>query len=215
MPEALNDLSDRAKEFLPPLPYPAPTQPYRDEWNALMANMVMEPMCPAPEEMEEEALAAGHPPVDPHRDPPAGMPTKVSPVGMPPKGPPEGVGEEAPPAGMPTHSGSFMENGLQAQTLWDASMAHAIITFLEENPGGLVVHMVGGFHVKNFTGTPEKVEHYRPGTQSLVVHMDIEDDFRTFDPEVHGGRGDFVILTDSSLDLNYERNCVDQERSLR
>ena len=45
--------------------------------------------------------------------------------------------------------------------------------------------------------------------------MDIEDEFRTFDPEVHGGRGDFVILTDKNLDLNYERNCVGQEGSLR
>ena len=43
-----------------------------------------------------------------------------------------------PPAGMPRaarrnaiHGGSFMENGLQAQTLWDASMAHAITTFLD------------------------------------------------------------------------------------
>ena len=128
---------------------------------------------------------------------------------MPPKAPSEAA-EEGPPAGMPTHGGSFMENGLQAQTLWDASMAHAITTFLEENPGGLVVHMVGGFHVKNFTGTPEKVEFYRPGTRSLVVHMDIEDDFTTFDPEEHGGRGDFVILADKSLDLYVERNCEDQ-----
>ena len=103
-----------------------------------------------------------------------------------------------------------MENGLQAQTLWDASMAHAITTFLEMNPGSLVLHMVGGFHVENSTGTPEKVQFYRPGTRSLVVHMDIAADFTAFDPDEHAGRGDFVILTDKSLDLNYERNCTDQ-----
>ena len=108
-----------------------------------------------------------------------------------------------------------MENGLQAQNLWDASMAYAITTFLNENPGGLAVHMVGGFHVKNSTGTPEKVESYRPGTRSLVVHMDIAEDFRTFDPEEHAGRGDFVILTDESLDLNYQRNCADRESGAR
>ena len=100
-----------------------------------------------------------------------------------------------------------MENGLQAQTLWDASMAHAITTFLDMNPGGLVLHMVGGFHVKNFTGIPEKVQFYRPGTRSLVVHMDLAEDIDTFDPAEHGGRGDFVILTDKALDLNIERNC--------
>jgi hypothetical protein len=161
-----------------------------------MAGMTMEQQCPVPEEegaemegMEKEGAAeaqqaAAHPAADP---------------------------AEAPPAGMPPHDGSFMENGLQAQTLWDASMAYAITTFLEMNPGGLVLHMVGGFHVKNFTGIPEKVQFYRPGTRTLIVHMDIADDFNTFDPDQHTGRGDFVILTDESLDLNYERNCVDVE----
>jgi len=178
-PGALNDLSAQARNTLPPLPYPPPTDAYRAEWNALMTGMSMEQQCPVP----EEEAAPGHP------------------IEEPPRGP---------PAGMPTHGGSFMENGLQAQTLWDASMAHVITTFLELNPGSLVLHMVGGFHVKNSTGTPEKVQFYRPGTRSLVVHMDIADDFGTFDPDEHAGRGDFVILTDQSLDLNYERNCTDE-----
>ena len=113
-----------------------------------------------------------------------------------------------PPAEVPTHMGSFMENGLQAQALWDASMGYAIATFLASNPGALVLHMVGGFHVERFTGIPEQVQYFRPGTRALVVSMDVVDDFRTFDPKTHGGHGDFVILTDKSLDLDYERNCV-------
>ena len=193
-PESLTDLSPRARSALPPLPYPGPTDAYREEWNALMAGMVMEQQCPPPdpEVGQEEELPAGHP------------------VAGPPPSRPEndpGDAPHVPPAGMPSHGGSFMENGLQAQTLWDASMAHSITTFLDRNPGALVLHMVGGFHVKNRTGTPEKVEFYRPGTRSLVVHMDIAEDFRTFDPAEHAGRGDFVILTDEGLDLNYDRNC--------
>jgi uncharacterized iron-regulated protein len=100
-----------------------------------------------------------------------------------------------------------MENGLQAQTLWDASMAHAITTFLDANPRGLILHMVGGFHVRSFTGTPEKVEGYRPGTRMLVVSMESVEEFEAFDPEEHRGLGDFVILTDKSQDLNVARNC--------
>jgi uncharacterized iron-regulated protein len=103
-----------------------------------------------------------------------------------------------------------MENGLMAQTLWDASMAQVITSFLDMNPGALVLHMVGGFHVKNHTGTPEKVQFYRPGTRSLVVHMETAEDFNTFDPAEHAGRGDFVILTDEALDLNFQRNCVEK-----
>lgn len=89
-------------------------------------------------------------------------------------------------------------------------MAHVITSFLDMNPGALVLHMVGGFHVKNHTGTPEKVQFYRPGTRSLVVHMELAEDFRTFDPAEHAGRGDFVILTDEALDLNFQRNCVEK-----
>jgi uncharacterized iron-regulated protein len=104
--------------------------------------------------------------------------------------------------------GDFMENGLQAQTLWDASMAHSITSFLDMSPGSLVVHVVGGFHVQNFTGIPEQIRHYRPETRMLVVAMEVTEDFETFDDEEFGGVGDFVILTDKALDKYYERNCV-------
>ena len=114
---------------------------------------------------------------------------------------------ESPEEEGPSHGSSFMENALHAQTLWDASMAYAITTFLQINPGALVLHMVGGFHVQNHTGIPEKVQLSRPGTRSLVVHMEMAEDFTSFDPAEHAGRGDFVILTDESLDLNYARNC--------
>ncbi len=205
--DALFDLPARARSSLPPLPYPEPTDAYRAEWTALMSNMTMEDQCPAPEPPGEgeghgvvsDSAAAGHDQVMPPPDeaPPHGM--KVPPAD-----------EEAPAeTGMPSHAmGAFIENGLQAQTLWDASMAYAITTFLERHPGALVLHMVGGFHVENSTGTPEKVQFYRPGTRSLVVSMQMADDFTAFDPEEHSGAGDFVILTDKSLDKNYERNCM-------
>ena len=81
------------RSTLPPLPYPPPTDAYRAEWNALMAGMTMEQQCPAPEEAGGQKEDA-------------------------PETPPADDGPHGPPAGMPTHAGSFMENGLQAQTLW-------------------------------------------------------------------------------------------------
>lgn len=185
--ESLFDLPSVALRSLPPLPYPPPTDAYRQEWTTLMAEMPMEPQCEPPESAEapEGHVRAEPPKTDlPHPTPPAG-----------------------PPAGMPTHGGAFMENGLQAQALWDASMAYAVTTFLETHPGSLVFHVVGGFHVQNHTGIPEAIEFYRPGTRTLVVSMDTADDFENFDPEQHAGRGDFVILTDKRLDLDYARNC--------
>jgi uncharacterized iron-regulated protein len=228
-PASLSALPASALAYLPPLPYPEPTQAYRDEWNALMANMTMESQCPVPEEEgeDEELVAMRHPPADSIHTPPEGMhhrpPARMRadsaagqekphgpPTGMPTDSVHGGMRSDSASSGMPPMGRSFMENGLYSQTLWDASMAYAITTFLDDHPGALVLHMVGGFHVKNFTGIPEKVEFYRPGTRRMVVHMDLAEDFSAFHPKEHAGRGDFVILTDQALDLNYERNCADQ-----
>ncbi|NJD10366.1 MAG: hypothetical protein FIB01_07945 [Gemmatimonadetes bacterium] len=85
-------------------------------------------------------------------------------------------------------------------------MANAITTFLAKHPGALVLHAVGGFHVANHRGIPEQIGNYRPGTRVLVVSMETAKDFGTFDRKLEG-QGDFVVLTDDSLDLDYERNC--------
>ena len=39
-PSALDALSPQAKAFLPPLPYPGPSEEYQAQWNALMAEMM-------------------------------------------------------------------------------------------------------------------------------------------------------------------------------
>jgi len=202
--EALRDLPPRARSFLPPLPYPQPTDPYREEWTDLMSNMTMEDQCPAPEPPEDLPTMpdsmAGHPPMI--------HPTQQDSMAGHPRMP----REEEQPAGMPSHAmGAFIENGLQAQTLWDSSMGYAMATFLEMHPGGLVLHMVGGFHVENHTGTPEKLAFYRPETRVIVVAMQPVEDTGSFDPGAHGSLGDFVVLTDEALDLYVPRNCGPEE----
>lgn len=83
---------------------------------------------------------------------------------------------------------------LDAQTLWDASMGHAVATALDAADDGLVLHMVGGFHVENGTGTPEALEHYRPGTRSLIVAARPAADPTVWDPAL-AGLGHFVVVT--------------------
>jgi uncharacterized iron-regulated protein len=204
--DALYDLPPRARSFLPPLPYPQPSDAYRQEWMTLMTEMPMEQQCDPPPGAEEGREtphgAAGTERTDsasrtarhPETPPRVGMPTaEEAPAGM----------------GAMSHMGSFMENGVHAQSLWDAAMAYSITTFLEMSPGALVLHMVGGFHVRGFTGIPEAIRHYRPSTRTLVISMELAEDFHTFDPQEHAGIGDFVVLTDKSLDLGYFRNCVE------
>jgi uncharacterized iron-regulated protein len=111
-------------------------------------------------------------------------------------------GEER-PAGMPppgSHGamGNHMGNQLHSQVLWDATMAYWIADYLKMQPGALVLHMVGSFHVARGTGTPEHLESYRPGTSSMIVVLRTMDDVETFEPAPAGEWGDFVIQTEKA-----------------
>jgi uncharacterized iron-regulated protein len=84
---------------------------------------------------------------------------------------------------------------LDGQTLWDASMGHAVASALDRVDGALVLHMAGGFHVENATGTPEALQHYRPGSRSLIVAARPAADPSVWDAERLRGLGDFVVVT--------------------
>jgi len=178
-PQSLDVLSDHAKSFLAPLPYTKASDAYRAKWDALMR----EAMASMP--------AAKH---DTTKSDDAAAETDES-------------GEEAEakqaeaPASPSMHSGpSYM---LDAQSLWDATMAYGIVEGLMRQPDALVLHMVGAFHVERNVGTPEHVRLYRPGTRSIIVSLRPHDDVTSFDAEQFGGLGDFVILTDASLPRTY------------
>ncbi|MFT5142309.1 MAG: putative iron-regulated protein [Rhodothermales bacterium] len=96
-----------------------------------------------------------------------------------------------------------MGYALDAQSLWDATMAFSIADHLTRNPGSQVVHIVGGFHVQNGTGIPEHFQRYRPGSSRVIIAVEPVEDIATFDHGVHHGLGDFVILGDASLPRSY------------
>ena len=166
-PASLESLSDLAKSYLPPLPYPGPSEPYRAQWDELMAAAMggSGDQAGAPEPSEAEPAEAS-----PHR--PA---------------------EEAPPPQTPNHAVS--SNAIYSQALWDASMGHAITNALVTSLGGLVVHFAGSFHVARGTGIPERIEDYRPGTRVTTVVITKVDDIETWSEEEHAGLADYVVLT--------------------
>ena len=169
-PAALDPLPPTAKAFLPPLPFPGPSEEYSAKWNALMAEMMAEMRVQA----DSAAAAAGDPAAAAPEAPPAPMPAAA------PQGPPRDHG---------------MGNALQAQALWDAAMGHAVAAALEAHRGALVVHYVGSFHVESGTGIPERIRDYRPRTRTLVVFLQPAADVNAWDDEEHRDLGDFVILT--------------------
>jgi len=165
-PAALETLPSWARDWLAPLPYPGPSDAYRDKWRTLMRRAMP----------------------DDHGGAPADS-TDASPHGRP-----DGQ-EAAHPHGAGSSGPSTM---LQAQALWDATMAHTIARHLLRRPGAIVVHLTGGFHVSSGTGTPEALRHYRPSARSLVVMIQPAADPSRFEPEQHEGLGDVVILTEEA-----------------
>jgi len=167
-PQSLYALSDLARSYLPPLPYPGPSAAYTAQWNALMADMMKEAQGPAPDSTAPGEGSAQEPPAEPHPEPEA----------------------ETPPP--PVHD---MGNALQAQALWDAAMGEAVARALQEHLGALVIHYAGSFHVERGTGIPERVTDYRPGTRILTIVLAPAEDIDGWKTDEHEGLGDFVILT--------------------
>jgi hypothetical protein len=107
---------------------------------------------------------------------------------------------------------------LQAQALWDATMAFSIHGTLPnggadredgegrgrtegepEEDGILVLHLTGSFHVENRTGTPEALRHYRPGVRDLVITTRRVPDPARFEAATASldarALADFILLT--------------------
>ena len=92
---------------------------------------------------------------------------------------------------------------LEAQSLWDASMAFSIAGFLTRNPGMRVVHLNGSFHTASKLGIADHLVRYRPGTSIMVVTMLSDKSFPEFDTEKMRGQGDFIIVTDPKLPRSF------------
>lgn len=98
------------------------------------------------------------------------------------------------------HGTSYL---LDAQTLRDATMAHAIAQQLKQQPHALVVHMGGNFHSEQRLGLPEQLQHYRPRTRTLIITIINDKSYPDFDTARHGNLGDFIVLTDPMLPRSF------------
>lgn len=95
-------------------------------------------------------------------------------------------------------SGSGPSHLLQAQALWDATMAYAVARHLMRHPNALVLHLAGKFHVSRGSGMPEHLARYRPGAHTLIVVIQPVERITAFEAEHHNELGDFIILTDDA-----------------
>lgn len=101
------------------------------------------------------------------------------------------------------HDAPEEDTFLDAQVLWDASMAYSIAEHLLREPNAGVLHVTGSFHVDRGLGTPEMMQYYRPRTDMLVIVARPVDGVTAFDERRHGPAGDFIILTDATLPRSF------------
>lgn len=98
------------------------------------------------------------------------------------------------------HGTSYL---LDAQSLRDATMAHAITQHLKRQSEALILHISGNFHSEQRLGLPEQLLHYRPKSRTLIITIVKDKSFPAFDAARHGKLGDFVVLTDPSLPRSF------------
>jgi uncharacterized iron-regulated protein len=104
-----------------------------------------------------------------------------------------------PPEKAPKDAG----HGIEAQSLWDATMAYSVAEFLLHHSQAHVVHVNGSFHSAKRMGIPEHLVRYRPGTSFLVVTMTPHKGFPEFAAGDLADAGDFVIVTDPALPRSF------------
>jgi uncharacterized iron-regulated protein len=87
---------------------------------------------------------------------------------------------------------------LDAQNLWDATMAYSIHEELSNTPGALILHLNGYFHTMSGSGIPEHLIHYRPDVRMIVINIVRNDSFPKFHPQLKDS-ADFIIITDPKI----------------
>jgi len=174
---SLKGIPDPQRRGLPPLPYGEASSAYAAKFNDLMKEHG--PKKPEPKKNKK--------------------PPKPSPTPPTPPGPPR-----MPPADSPVKAAPDSRRGLEAQSLWDATMAYSIAEFLMRSPGAQVIHLNGRFHTEKRLGIGDHLLRYRPGTPFVVVTMLSAKSFPKFDAKEMTDLGDFVIVTDPSLPRSFK-----------
>jgi len=92
---------------------------------------------------------------------------------------------------------SLLGRMLDAQSLWDATMAWSISEALRAEPTARVVHMVGAFHIERWGGTVAQLQGYRPGVKVFTVVIRPDTSLAPMAQELRS-LGDAVIVTDAA-----------------
>lgn len=176
---ALENLSEGARAWLPPLPHSEASPAYREKFLQLMTRDMPTHTPPEDDAEATDSLEVTQDAAQPRDH--AGAGHDVGPSAD------TGVGNEAAPLAL--------ERSLQAQSLWDATMAWSLARHLREHEDARVLHVNGSFHSEERLGIVEQLAHYAPDARVLVITILPSSGFPAFDADAMMDAGDFVIVT--------------------
>jgi uncharacterized iron-regulated protein len=90
----------------------------------------------------------------------------------------------------------YLTRFLEAQSLWETSMAWSIASYLRANPEDRVININGSFHTDYSLGIPEHLDKYLPGLETMTISIVPSQQFPEFDESMKN-LADFIIVTDA------------------
>ena len=90
----------------------------------------------------------------------------------------------------------YLARFLEAQSLWETSMAWSIASYLRANPEDRVININGSFHTDYSLGIPEHLDKYLPGLETMTISIVPSQQFPEFNESMKN-LADFIIVTDA------------------
>lgn len=106
------------------------------------------------------------------------------------------------PAAIPMGMGNFSLN--LSQSLWDATMAYSIASYLKANAGKKVMMVNGRFHSEESFGIVAQLNKYAPKVNALVVTVFSDEHYPNINWTEFKHLGDYIVVTDPTVPKTYE-----------
>ena len=123
--------------------------------------------------------------------------------------------------GLPQHSpGSFTDTSKKAaapmmpgmggfdmvvaQSLWDATMAYSISSYLKKHKGQKVMQVNGRFHSDEGFAVVTQLHNYRPKVKTLVISTGGDESFPNVKWDDLKKNGDYIIVTDPNVPKTFK-----------
>ncbi len=95
-------------------------------------------------------------------------------------------------------------NLVMAQSLWDATMAYSISSYLKKHKGQKVMQVNGRFHSDEGFAVVTQLHNYRPKVKTLVISSGSDDAFPNIKWDNYKKDGDYIIITDPKVPRTYK-----------